>query len=215
MRRQYYNQTSFLDLLFNFLLATTILLVIAVLHIVIENNKADIQRDAEYILTMTWDKKIDADMDIWVKDPRGDLLWYRQKEIGVMHLDRDDKGHIGNDWVTTELGDIIYNPNQEIVTIRGVIPGEWIINLHLFRVLSTVYLPCEVDVTLIKLNPKATTILNKKLVFNEYWEQQTVARLDISESGDILSVEDGPFIDMIEDKVTRSSSTPPRGGPGP
>lgn len=212
MRRSYYNNTSFLDLLFNFLLATTILLVIAVLHIVVEHNKADIKTQAEYVITLTWDKSKDIDVDVWVQSPTGNLLWYRQKEIGIMHLDRDDKGHIGNDWVTDKFGDVIYNPNQEIVTIRGIESGEWIINLHMFRTLSSGLLPVDVDISLIKLNPKATTVFNKKIKLSSYWEQKTVARVVISDDGSVLKVEDGPSKDLIKDKVTRGSSTPPADG---
>jgi hypothetical protein len=211
--KRYNDNTSFLDLLFNFLLATTILLVIAVLHIVVENNKADIKSEAEYVITLTWDRTKDIDVDIWVKDPSGNLLWYRQKEISIMHLDRDDKGHLGQDWTTDKFGEIHYNPNQEIVTIRGIQSGEWIINLHMFRTLSFALLPVDVDISLIKLNPKATTVFQKKVVLSKYWEQKTIARVTISDDGSILQVDDGPSADLIQNRVRagHNSRLPPLG----
>ena len=46
-----------------------------------------------------------------------------------MHLDRDDRGNV-NDTIDFD-GKTIDNPlNQEIVTIRVVVPGEYIVNVH-------------------------------------------------------------------------------------
>ena len=203
MRRAYHNNISFLDLLFNLLLMTIILLVVAVLHIVIENNKADIKTQAEFIITTTWDKQIDYDVDTWVQDPEGNILWYNQKEIGVMHLDRDDLGHLGNDWYFDEFGTAVYNPNQEIVTFRGIMAGEWIINLHLYRKGYNYDSPISVSVTFIKLHPKAKTVFSKKIQISEYWQEETVARVNITACGDVLSVEDGPKKKLVETKRER------------
>lgn len=201
--KTYYNNTSFLDLLFNFLLATTILLVIAVLHIVIEQNKADIKTQAEFVVTVTWDKHKDIDIDTWIEDPDGLMLWYKQKEIGIMHLDRDDRGHSGDDYVLRQ-GEVYYNPNQEIVTIRGIKSGEWIINVHCFRILTEAEMPVDVDITVIKLNPKADTVLHKKITFKRKWQQMTIARIKISDKGEVLVVEDGPAKDLIQDKISNA-----------
>jgi len=200
MKRVYYNNTSFLDLLFNFLLATMILLVIAVLHIVVEHKKADIKTQAEFVLTVTWPKEIDHDVDTWVRDPNRNILWFRQKEIGVCHLDRDDLGHLSNDWTFGPDGTISYNPNQEIITIRGIVPGEWVFNLHLYRKGTNYGLPITVSVSLIKLNPTATTLFYKEIQMEEYWQEKTVARVRLGEHGDVLSVEDGPMIKLVEEK---------------
>ncbi len=49
-----------------------------------------------------------------------------------MHLDRDDLGE-RNDAIEV-AGRRVLNPlNQEIVSIRGILPGEYVVNLHLYR----------------------------------------------------------------------------------
>jgi hypothetical protein len=207
MRRKYHNNTSFLDLLFNFLLATTILLVIAVLHIVVENNKADVEVQAEYVITVTWPKQMNHDVDTWIQDPDGMILWYRSREVGVMHMDRDDRGHFNDDW-TMVNGEIVYNPNQEIITFRGVKPGEWIINLHLFRKSEVAKeLPFVVDFTMIKLNPQADTVFQKRIEFSKYWQQETILRIIMDSNGNIVSLEEGPKKDLIQDRVLRSGTS--------
>ena len=203
MRKNYHSNTAFLDLLFNFLLATMILLTIAVVFIVTEQNKADIKTKAEFVITISWNEEYDNDVDVWVEDPLGRLLWYRQKEAGLMHLDRDDMGH-RND--ITEDGKVI-RINQEIVTIRGCVEGEWVVNLHLYK--KHTREPTDVEVSFIKLNPKATLIFGKRFTLIDYWEQITVARLYMTRTGRILQVDDGPYKDLIQMQVVSPYSTQP------
>ena len=199
MKRSYYNNTSFLDLLFNFLLATLILLVIAVLNIVEEKNQADIKTEAEFVLTLEWNKNQDNDIDVWVEDPNGDMLWYRSQDTGIIHLDRDDRGKLDDHYENGKAIQI----NQEIVTFRGILPGEWCINEHFFRMGENKedHEPVHIKTTFIKINPRAKIIFQKEITLTERWEQVTVARFTMSEKGEILSLEDGPFKDLIKDNV--------------
>jgi hypothetical protein len=49
-----------------------------------------------------------------------------------MHLDKDDLGYV-NDIVYNANGKITrVNINREVVTIRGIIPGEYLINAHYY-----------------------------------------------------------------------------------
>ena len=205
MRRTYYNNTSFLDVLFNFLLATVILLVIAVLHIVVEQNKADIETNAEFVITVVWDNDQNNDVDIWIEDPNELLMWYRDQEVGVIHNDRDDKGLRDDIYIDGKFIQV----NQEIVTFRGIVEGEWIVNMHLYRVGDTDRDKegSKVVVTMIKLNPKATIVFKKEYYMKEYWEQITVARFNMTNSGTIFNLTDKPFKDLIEDRVFQTTTT--------
>ena len=216
MKRTYYNNTSFLDILFNFLLATVILLVIAVSFIITEQNKADIKVNAEFVITLEWDHDQDNDIDVWIEDPDGSLLWYRDQKVGVMHGDRDDKGWSDDIYINGEIIKI----NQEIITFRGIIEGEWIINIHFYRIGIR---PRDkegstIKISLIKLNPKATIIFKKEYRMETYWEQITVARFHMTSAGTILELTDGPFKDLIEDRANPSTATTeptlPGGGRG-
>jgi len=49
-----------------------------------------------------------------------------------MHLDKDDLGYV-NDIVYNANGKVTkVNINREVVTIRGIIPGEYLINAHYY-----------------------------------------------------------------------------------
>ena len=108
---------------------------------------------------------------------------------------------MGNRDDITISGEVI-KINQEIVTIRGNTEGEWIINVHLYK--QTIKQPTNVKVTLIKLNPKAILIFCKELQLIEFWQQVTLARLIMSESGEILQIDNGPFKDLIQERIKPS-----------
>ena len=107
--RIYYNNTSFLDLLFNTLVGFVLLFIIAFLSINPSNKDADIKTKAEFVITVTWNVNCKDDVDTWLQDPAGNVLHFKQKDIGLAHLDRDDLGII-NDRITLQDGSVIEYP---------------------------------------------------------------------------------------------------------
>jgi len=201
-RVKYNSTTGFLDLLFNGWLIYVMMFMISFILIVPERNEANIKTKAEFVLTLTWDDGSKDDVDIWVEDPMGNLVYYKDKEKGITHLDRDDLG-LTNDKTVGPDGEIItYKHNQEIVTIRGFMAGEWVINIHMYNKRDPT--PTNVEVKIIKLNPTAETVFVKKLVMEIYWEEITIARLRMSRTGKILSISETPPKHIIES--TRSGN---------
>ena len=95
-------------------------------------NDNNVQSKADFMITVTWPDEIDNDVDTYVRDPQGNLVAFMRREEGLMHLDRDDLGN-SNDTLTLTDGRVIKSEqNQEIVTIRGWIPGEWVVNIHFY-----------------------------------------------------------------------------------
>jgi len=180
----------FTDLLFNLLLGYAFLFIISFLLIQPIVKKAEVSTQAEFIITVTWPADNSDDIDTWLEDPLGNLIWFRQKENGLMHIDRDDIGSITD---TLKLADgtiIIYPYNQEITTIRGFVPGEWILNIHVYRKREKE--ATLVKVTVDKLNPTLQTIILKEIEMVENWEEVTVARFEMTGNGEIMSIDDLP-----------------------
>ena len=71
------------------------------------------------------------DIDTWVQDPAGNLVWFRAREAGLMHLDRDDRG-LTNDVIVVNGKQVVNPLNQEVVTLRGIAPGEYTVNVHYY-----------------------------------------------------------------------------------
>ncbi|SVB84640.1 uncharacterized protein METZ01_LOCUS237494 [marine metagenome] len=121
---------GFTDLLFNILVGFAFLFIIAFLLIKPEAKKEDFERRAEFVIIMEWDDDKPDDIDLYVQDPTGNKVSFRTPIMNFMYLDKDDLGY-ANDVVYNANGTITkVNINREVVTIRGIIPGEYIINAH-------------------------------------------------------------------------------------
>ena len=128
---------GFTDLLFNILVGFAFLFIIAFLLIKPEAKKHDFERRAEFVIVMEWDDDQPDDIDLYVQDPTGNKVSFRTPIMNFMYLDKDDLGY-ANDVVKNVDGTITkVNINREVVTIRGIIPGEYIINVHYYSTRQT------------------------------------------------------------------------------
>ena len=123
---------GFIDLLFNILLGFAFLFIIAFLLIKPEAKKKDFDRRAEFVIILEWDHDAPDDLDLYVQDPTNDKVSFRLPIANYMHLDKDDLG-VRNDTIINADGTTsTVKINREVVTIRGIIAGEYIINAHYY-----------------------------------------------------------------------------------
>lgn len=175
----------FTDLLFNALLGFTFLFLIAIMFMNPVSKKGIIDPKAEYIITIGWPDHSPDDVDTWVEDPSGNLIWFRNREAGLVHLDRDDRGQI-NDTITVN-GEEIQNPlNQEVVTIRGVVPGEYVVNVHYYA--SESRLPLAVTVKVAKVNPALEIVYYGDTLLENKGDEKTAVRFVIDKTGRVSQI---------------------------
>ena len=186
LQRQYRNNTSFLDLLFNLLIGVMLLFIISFLMVNERKKQEDtnLKTKAEYVITVTWEDGNPDDVDTWLEDPTGKKLSFKNKNIISAHLDRDDRGTKADKITLPDGREVEYIHNQELTTIRGIVEGEWTLNLHMYhKVFSP---PTVVEVKMDKLNPSVKTVLMEKISLGKHWEQKTVARFVMSEQGNVV-----------------------------
>ena len=175
----------FTDLLFNALLGFTFLFLVAIMFMNPEAKSGIIDPKAEYIITVTWKDNSPDDIDTWVEDPDGNVIWFRNPQAGLLHLDRDDRGMV-NDFIIVN-GEEIANPlNQEVVTIRGVVKGEYVVNIHYYATETSK--PVDVSVRLDKVNPKLEVIYYNTLTLEKKGDEKTVLRFKIGREGAISDI---------------------------
>lgn len=185
MVRRHRSELGFTDLLFNALLGFVVMFVIAFLLINPVAETGAVDNKAEFLITLIWPDGRREDVDLYVADPDGRQVWFRSREAGLMHLDRDDLG-LGND-VLEVAGKKIVNPvNQEIVSIRGIAPGEYVVNLHLYRGDRGKPVPTRVKVE--KLNPKVQLVFYGDVTLAERGEEQTAVRFSVTAAGEVQNV---------------------------
>lgn len=189
MRRRaarHYRQTDpFIDLLFNALLGFTFLFLVSVMFMNPEARKGRVNLKAEFIISVTWPEHLADDIDLWVQDPIGETVSYVRKDAGWLHLDRDDRGVI-NDTIIIDGEEMIYPINQEVVTIRGVIPGEYIVNLYYYTAVQP--RPVEALVKVEKVNPTLKTVYVRKILLQNQDDEQTAVRFTLDRRGAINDI---------------------------
>ena len=175
------NFDPFTDLLFNILLGFTFLFFITILFINPISKLGNVNLKAEYIITVDWQDNLPDDVDIWVQDPNGEIVSYLKKDAGWLHLDRDDQGII-NDVVIINNKEVIYPINREVVTLRGIIPGEYIVNLYLYEHKSKE--PVEAKIIIEKVNPSLKLVYFNNTVLEAKDTELTIARFNLDAKGD-------------------------------
>jgi len=182
-RKNYSCNTSFLDLLFNMLLAFTCLFILS--FALINQNKKTPESKASYLITFVWAKELDNDVDAYVEDPEGNLVCFGRREDGLMHLDRDDLG-LRNDTVQTKFGTIVYSENKEIVTLRGTSVGEYCVNVHAYNFNDQK--PTEVIVQLEKVSPTYSVLIQRKVTLMKNGDEKTAFRFKINGKGELAGI---------------------------
>ena len=195
---RYKSTIAFTDLLFNILVGFAFLFIIAFLLIKPEAKKQDFERKAEFVVVMEWDKGATGDIDLYVQDPIGAQCSFRFPVVNFMHLDKDDLG-ASNDTVTNADGSTsTVRINREVISIRGIVEGEYIINAHYYsKRLWADTRPGEVKkklgitgdttvkVELHKVNPYSILWAGEKK-FTEKGQEETFLRFRLDKEGNLL-----------------------------
>ena len=172
----------FTDLLFNALLTFTFLFLMALLLLNPPAKTGIIDPKAEFLITVSWPDNNPNDIDVWAQGPEGKQIWYRRTQDGLMHLDRDDRGLV-NDMQIINGREIINPLNQEVVTIRGRPPGEYIINVHYYKSEQQAEVP--VTVYLAEVNPVMKVLHYTTTVLQAEGDEYTALRFTITPSGKV------------------------------
>jgi hypothetical protein len=179
------NFDPFSVMLFKALQVVAFLFFIALLSVSPDAKQGKVDTKAEFIITMDWPDKHPDDLDLFVQDPAGNIAWYRHREAGFMVLDRDDRGG-ENDFIVVNGKKIPSPIREEIVTIRGIVAGEYTVNVNHFA--ATTGKPVPVNVKVQKLNPTAQVIFDDKVFVDHTGDEKTAVRFTVDAKGNVTDV---------------------------
>jgi hypothetical protein len=144
-----------------------------------EDAQAGTEPPGNVIVEVRWPDELDSDVDLWVQAPGDIPVGYSNKGGAIFNLLRDDLGQRAD---ATDL-------NYEITYSRGLPPGEYTINVHLYRNAGAV-LPIPVTVvTSVKKSPteRARQLLASKVELVREGQELTVYRFRLAEGGELVS----------------------------
>jgi hypothetical protein len=172
-------------MLFKALQVVAFLFFIALLAIAPDAKDGKIDSKAEFIVTMDWPDNHPDDLDLFVQDPAGNIAWYRHREAGFMVLERDDRGG-ANDFILVNGKKISSPIREEIVTIRGLVPGEYTVNVSHFQ--ATTGRPVPATIKVQKLNPTAQVVFDNAVLVDHTGDEKTAVRFTLDDGGKVVDV---------------------------
>ena len=178
-------QDAFTDLLFNSLLGFAFMFAIAFMLISDPSDGGKIDSKAEILISVRWPDQHPDDVDAIVESPQGGLVWYHNRDTGLMHLDRDDRGIFADKMNVN--GATISNPiNQETITIRALQSGEYVVNLLHYQ--ANYDQPLTVDVKVEKLNPEVELVYYGSHELKGVGDEKTAVRFSVDSEKNISDV---------------------------
>ena len=178
------DSNAFTDLLFNALLGFVFMFAIAFMLISNPIKQGTIDSHAEMLVTIRWPDDHPDDVDAIVEDPMGEIVWYYNRDSDLMHLDRDDRG-VFADQISVDGQLITHAINQETITLRGTLAGEYVVNLLHYQANYTKPLPVTVKVE--KLNPVVTVVYYGEHELNGVGDELTAVRFTLDAEGSVTS----------------------------
>jgi hypothetical protein len=172
-------------MLFKGLQVVAFLFFIALLVINPEAKSGKIDSKAEFLITATWPDSHPDDIDLYTEDPAGNIVWYHVREAGFMVLDRDDRGGLNNSIIVN--GKRHTSPiRQETVSIRGLVAGEYTVNINHYLATTGTAVPVAVKVE--KVNPSLEVVHYDTIMLDHTGHERTAVRFRIAEAGNVLDV---------------------------
>lgn len=187
------------DVCINLVLVFAVLLRLSIVMVNAEQQKNQQTTHAAFLVKMNWPSESKDDVDLYVSDPLNQIVYFRQKQVGLMSLDRDDTGREQN-MVTLPDGRVVQSQfNEEQINIRGIIEGEYVVNVHMYR--KSEDLPTKVEVTLFKSGSGGDMEVHKQMVtLATERQEETAFRFTLTKDGGVVDVNRLPkrFVDRLQ-----------------
>ena len=164
MKREHNSNIPFIDLIFNVLIGFVFLFVIALILINPITKDEGPPVKAEFMIILEWHDESKADIDLWIQHNKNRSVGFSNKEQDHIHLDRDDLGH-KNDFYTVDGVQQVLYLNKEVITLRGVVQGNYYIVAHGYNLREEQNIPVKIKI--IKLNPYSEVYTKEETVVHD------------------------------------------------
>ena len=191
-KSKYGSSVAFTDLLFNIVVGLAFLFLLAFILMNPIAKEKDIESKSDFIIVMTWDDESGDDIDLWVRDPGGRIVSFRNRGTGFMHLDRDDLG-LANDRIQGPDGKMIFvYRNKEVISLRGFSEGTYLVNAHVYNKKTWKdgkLHDSHIKIELIKLNPYKE-VVQAKFIGTKTGQEFTAFHFTLDEDGKVIKLSD-------------------------
>lgn len=175
-----------------FLLLASLLIIVP--HVPTKPHSG-IKPKAEYLVVLSYDDHRNVDLDLWLHHDDC-TVYYNARECKNISLDRDSRGFLSNLSLDKD-GMRSLSPNQEVISIRAVLPGDYLTAVNYYdQHAESVSPPIDCKVELIKLNPTVTIIQEVKLHLDQVKQTLNAIAFHVGSNGDV-TIQPVPPEDLI------------------
>lgn len=171
---------AFVDFLAAMLVAFVALLLISLLAVKVQAKTPPLLRtQGTYAIVTTWDGSRDEDVDTYVGDPSGHVLFFANPTVGLLHLEQDVLGNPSS----LDSSGVAHKRkrDQERVVMRGIETGSFAVNVHLYR--QGTGGPTPVTVELWQLVGADHPVLTQRVVLQHKGSEVTAFRFTVTPAG--------------------------------
>jgi hypothetical protein len=161
----------------------------------INTSKGNVIDKSEFIIEAQWTDNSTDDIDLLVKNPLGEVVYYKKPSVGLMTIDRDDQGI--NNSAKDANGDAVFNASRrEVVSIRKSIPGDYTVNILMYyrRSISG---PVPVKVMVRKLNPYVE-VSERTVIMDKMKGEATAVIFTINNDGEVTNKDETTKVSLIK-----------------
>jgi hypothetical protein len=101
------------------------LFLVALVQMAPPPRPAVLRTQGEYAIVLTWAEDCLADLDLYVRQPSGEIVYFNHLNGSTVHLEHDDIPSIGLGYQGQQ--------NFERAVLRGISPGEYTVNVHVYQ----------------------------------------------------------------------------------
>jgi hypothetical protein len=170
--------TVFRDVILLTLVGFVAMVIMLLPHIQKKKEETeDHKAPGNVIVEMHWPSEMSVDVDLWVRAPKSTPVGFWNQGNDVFNLLRDDLGIEGD----------ATNENYEISYSRGIRPGEYIVNVHMYGLVPTgLVVPVTVVVSVRAKYDSARQILKTIVKLRQRNQEETAFRFRLTAEGDLV-----------------------------
>ncbi len=157
------------------------LFVIALITIGEEQTKAKVESTSRYIVTMTWEDSSRDDIDLSVRVPSGEIVYFRTRQAVFASLDRDDLGIESNTAIDDAGNVVTLRARSEVIYLRQTVPGVYVFNVHAYNKREPA--PAHVLITLTSVGDRTQVLQSRQIILSENHEERTAFRMTVDSDG--------------------------------
>ena len=170
--------TVFRDVIMLALIGFVAMVVVLLPHLKKATDaESDHRPPGSIVVEMHWPNEMQVDVDLWVRAPDDSPVGFWNQGSRVFNLLRDDLGLEGD----------ASNRNYEVTYSRGIRPGEYVVNAHMYGAVPPGQsVPVRVVVSVKRPHGSLRQILASEITLYQRHQEETAFRFHLDDGGRLV-----------------------------